>query len=112
MNSVHLKIFPRRLLVVIGLGALLATSTLVLMRPSHGARLAFSSRAAGSLSDKANTRKNSLVSVSTTTLQFSSASYVVGEGDGSATITVTRAGDTSSAVAVDYASSDGSASER
>jgi Leucine-rich repeat (LRR) protein len=43
-------------------------------------------------------------------LQFSATNYNVNEGDGSATITVTRSGDTQGAVSVDYAtSSDGSA---
>ena len=35
-------------------------------------------------------------------IQFSSIVYTVGEGDGSVTITVTRAGDTSTAVTADY----------
>lgn len=43
------------------------------------------------------------------TVQFSSATYNAGEGSGSATITVTRAGDTSSTSTVDFASSDGTA---
>src|SRR5215831_641466 len=46
------------------------------------------------------------------TFQFSSAGYSANEGDGIATITVTRSGDTSTAATVDYASSDGTASER
>src|SRR5262249_15631433 len=45
-------------------------------------------------------------------LQFSAANYNVGEGDGSATITVTRTGDTSAAATVNFASSDGTAVQR
>jgi hypothetical protein len=48
----------------------------------------------------------------TPTVQFTSPSYTVSEGNGSATVTVTRTGDTSNAVTVDYATSDGTASER
>lgn len=46
------------------------------------------------------------------TVQFSSATYSAGEGAGSAIINVTRTGDTSSAATIDYATSDGTASER
>jgi RHS repeat-associated protein len=46
------------------------------------------------------------------TLQFSTPSYLAGEAGGSAIITVTRSGATTGAVTVDYATSDGSASER
>src|SRR5260370_27783005 len=35
-------------------------------------------------------------------IQFSSIVYTVGEGDGSVTVTVTRTGDTSTAVTADY----------
>jgi len=42
-------------------------------------------------------------------LQFSAADYNVNEGDGSATLTVTRSGDSQGAVSVDYVTSDGSA---
>ncbi|MEE8522788.1 MAG: Calx-beta domain-containing protein [Thermoanaerobaculia bacterium] len=42
-------------------------------------------------------------------LQFSSTAYGAGEGDGSATITVTRTGTTDTAVGVEYATSDGTA---
>jgi hypothetical protein len=45
-------------------------------------------------------------------LQFSAPNFNVGEGDGSATITVTRTGDASNAVTVDYATSDGTAVQR
>jgi hypothetical protein len=41
-----------------------------------------------------------------TTVQFSASNYTVGEGDGRATLTVTRAGDASAASTVDYATSD------
>ncbi|MFN2454775.1 MAG: SBBP repeat-containing protein [Pyrinomonadaceae bacterium] len=49
---------------------------------------------------------------SRSTLQFSAANYSVAEGDGNASITVTRTGDTSNAATVDYATYDGTASER
>jgi len=42
-------------------------------------------------------------------LQFSAADYNVNEGDGSATITVTRSGDCEGALSVDYPTSDGTA---
>jgi uncharacterized repeat protein (TIGR01451 family) len=45
-------------------------------------------------------------------LQFNASSYSVQENAGSATITVNRFGDTSSAVTVDYTTSDGTASGR
>jgi hypothetical protein len=44
-----------------------------------------------------------------TTVQFASASYTVNEGDGKATLTVTRTGDTSGGSTVHYATSDDSA---
>ena len=47
-----------------------------------------------------------------TTIQLSSAAYQTNEGTGGIEITVTRAGDTSAAVSVDYATNDGTASER
>lgn len=46
------------------------------------------------------------------TVQFSSATYSANEGSGSVTITVTRSGDTTSAAAVDYRTSNGTASSR
>jgi uncharacterized repeat protein (TIGR01451 family) len=46
------------------------------------------------------------------TVQFGSATFNAGEGDGAATITVTRAGDTSGAASVRYSTLDGSASSR
>jgi subtilisin family serine protease len=48
-------------------------------------------------------------SFATPTLQFSASAYSVNEGDGKATITVTRAGDASSPVAVNYATANGTA---
>jgi hypothetical protein len=45
-------------------------------------------------------------------LQFSAPSYSVPEGDGSVTVTVTRAGNTVGPASVRYATSDGSASSR
>jgi hypothetical protein len=45
-------------------------------------------------------------------IQFSAATYMVGEGGGSAAVTLTRTGDTSSAATVDYATSDVNASGR
>ena len=47
-----------------------------------------------------------------TTLQFSAPNYNVGEGAGSVTVTVTRTGDTSASSSIDYATADGSASQR
>jgi Tol biopolymer transport system component len=47
----------------------------------------------------------------TNTIQFSLANYNIGEGDGSLTITVNRIGDTSGAATVDFASSDGTATQ-
>src|ERR1051325_6056953 len=48
-------------------------------------------------------------SANPTTLQFSSATYSVNENGGTATITVTRTGDTSVATTVNYSSSNGTA---
>ena len=45
-------------------------------------------------------------------LQFDNANYTVNEGAGFATITVTRTGDTSPAVSLDYATSDVGAEQR
>ncbi len=45
-------------------------------------------------------------------VQFSASSYSAGEGDGFATIAVTRTGDTSGTVSVDYATSDVGAQQR
>src|SRR5689334_9810357 len=42
----------------------------------------------------------------TSTVQFSQSSYTVGEGDGRATIAVTRTGDTMGTASVNYATSD------
>jgi hypothetical protein len=46
------------------------------------------------------------------TFQFSAASFSINEGAGSMQIIVTRSGDTSSAVTVDYATTDGTANDR
>ena len=46
------------------------------------------------------------------TVQFSAASYSVNEGAGSAVITVTRGGDTTTAVSIDYQTSNGTALAR
>src|SRR6266576_9375 len=46
------------------------------------------------------------------TISFSAASYSAREGDGQASVMVTRAGDTSSEASVDYATSEGTASRR
>lgn len=48
----------------------------------------------------------SVSNVPVTSLQFGAQAYVVGEGDGSATINVTRTGDTSTAVRVNYFTGD------
>ena len=49
---------------------------------------------------------------SSSTVQFSPAVYTVGEGAGSIQITATRSGDVSGAASVDYATSDGTASQK
>src|SRR5438552_413503 len=46
------------------------------------------------------------------TISFSAASYDIREGDGQASIMVTRAGDTTGEASVDYATSEGTASRR
>ena len=46
------------------------------------------------------------------TVQFDKSSYSVKEGLGALTITVTRSGDTSSAASVDYATNDGTATQK
>ena len=45
------------------------------------------------------------------TIQFSSATYAAAEGDGSATITVTRSGDLTAISSIQYATSDGTAND-
>jgi hypothetical protein len=52
------------------------------------------------------------VAQTTPTISFGVASYVAPEGAGSVQVIVTRSGDTSAAVTVDYATSSGTASER
>ncbi len=47
------------------------------------------------------------IAAAAATVQFSSASYSVGEGDGRVNITLTRSGDTTSSAAVNYATNDG-----
>ncbi|PWT81277.1 MAG: hypothetical protein C5B44_04070 [Acidobacteria bacterium] len=49
---------------------------------------------------------------SSSTTEFSAASYNASEQDGSATITVSRTGDTSGTASVEYATSDGTAHQR
>ena len=46
------------------------------------------------------------------TLQFAAANFAASEGDGSVTVTVSRAGDASEPASVRYSTSDGTASER
>jgi hypothetical protein len=46
------------------------------------------------------------------TISFGAPSYTVDEGAGSVQVAVTRTGDTASVVTVDYATSNGTASER
>jgi len=50
--------------------------------------------------------------VNNSAMQFSAAQYNGTEGNGSATITVTRTGDLTSVASVDYSTTDGTASER
>ena len=47
----------------------------------------------------------------TSTIQFGASLFSVGEGAGSVTVTVTRSGDTSGAATVDFATSDGAATQ-
>jgi hypothetical protein len=49
--------------------------------------------------------------VITTTVQFSATNYVVGEGEASVVVTVARTGDTTGASSVDFATSDGAATQ-
>jgi hypothetical protein len=49
--------------------------------------------------------------VVTTTVQFSATNYVVGEGGVSVAVTVARTGDTTGASSVDFATSDGAATQ-
>jgi uncharacterized repeat protein (TIGR01451 family) len=51
-----------------------------------------------------------LVSASAASVQFNATNYAVNEGEGYATVAVTRVGNTSSAVTIDYATADGVAS--
>ena len=53
----------------------------------------------------------SAIYVTPATMQFNASNYAVNEGGVSATITVMRAGDTSSSVSVDFATSEGSATQ-
>ena len=53
-----------------------------------------------------------LSNAAASSLQFNATSYSVGEGDGGATIEVTRVGNTTNAVTIDYATNDGTASNR
>jgi hypothetical protein len=48
----------------------------------------------------------------TSTFQFSASSYVVGEGDGSILVTVTRSGSLADAAAVDFSTTDGTARQK
>ena len=48
----------------------------------------------------------------TSTVEFSASQFTVNEDDGAATITVTRAGDTSTQASVDYLTVDGSATQK
>src|SRR5205814_2189080 len=64
---------------------------------------------AGNGSDMGAFEKQNAAGTPTTTLQFSSNAYSVNEGDGTATITVSRTGDASIATTVSYFTSNGTA---
>jgi hypothetical protein len=53
-----------------------------------------------------------LINPLSSVIQFSAASYSIGEGDGSAIITITRSGDTLGTSTVDFATNDGAASQK
>jgi RHS repeat-associated protein len=97
-----LKREQSRLFTIIALLSFLLGSGLVLVRSSRA-----------TAPDKGIiTAKTVEAAQAGATLQFNLATYSVGEAEGSAIITVTRSGDTTSAVTVNYATSDGTASER
>lgn len=56
--------------------------------------------------------QNSIPATGTNTVQFSATNYTVAENAITATVTVTRAGNTSGAATVDYATGNGSANDR
>jgi hypothetical protein len=79
--------------------------TLTLLKPGY----TFSPPSANFSIDSGSQTFNAVASVSTTPtafIQFGAPSFIVGEGDGSANITVTRTGDTSSAASVSYFTGD------
>ena len=77
------------------------TINLALSSPTGGAALGLVTSAVLSIVDND----------SAGTVQFSSATYSANEGGGSATITVTRTGGAAGGVSVDYATSDGTATD-
>jgi hypothetical protein len=80
----------------------LETIQLTLSNPTGGATLG--SQATATLTITSDDVAQSSV------LQFSAANYAINENQGTATITVTRSGDSSAAVSVNYATSNGTAS--
>src|SRR5207249_10458348 len=75
------------------------TVNLVLTTPTGGATLGTPNTAVLTIADN-----------DTPVIQFSAANFSVGEGDGKQDITVIRTGGTNVAVAVDFATTDGTAS--
>ena len=95
---------PKTVTVAIGDDALVESSetvNLALSAPTGGATLGSPAAAVLTIAD------NDVAASGT--LQFSAASYSVGEGAGSATITVTRSGGSAGAVGVTFAATNGTA---
>ena len=88
-----------------------------LMRLGGGCQDTFDNRADFALADP-NPRKfaspptTPCGAATSSTIQFSAATYNVSEGAGSGQVTVTRTGDLSSVATIDYLTTDGTASER
>lgn len=84
-----------------------------LMNSTVGPVLDFCPFSLGQMSTYLSANSACLLNVSASpTVQFSAADYAVNEGAASALVTVTRAGDASGEVTVDYATANGTASDR
>jgi hypothetical protein len=77
-----------------------------------GSVLVFSSNASDLVANDTNNKGDVFAFRQPTQVEFSSGTFTANESDGVATFTVRRTGDRSSASTVDYATSDGTASER
>jgi hypothetical protein len=82
------------------------------MNSTVGQNFDFCQFSLGQMTTYLTTNSGCLATVATATIQFSAADYPVSENAGSVVVTVTRAGDTSGAANVDYATSNGTASDR